>query len=46
MDAGARVLRGEADFAALNGLDRWVGGVHLVGREPAWRFDEGLERVV
>ena len=45
-DSGVRVLRGEADHAALNGLDRWIGGVHLVGREPAWRFDEGVERVV
>lgn len=30
---GQRVLAGEADHVALNGLDRWLGGVHLVA-EP------------
>ena len=45
-DAGRRVLAGEADHVALNGVDRWVGGVHLVGREVGWRFDEGVEAVV
>jgi hypothetical protein len=29
----------------LNGLDRWIGGVHLVGREARWRWDEGTEAV-
>ena len=27
-DDGARVLAGEADRVALNGIDRWLGGVH------------------
>jgi hypothetical protein len=31
-DDGARVLAGEADRIALNGFDRWLGGVHLVAR--------------
>ena len=31
-DAGARVLAGEADHVTLNGIDRWIGGVHLHGR--------------
>ena len=44
--AGARVLRGEADHVALNGVDRWVGGVHLHGPEARWRWDEGTESVV
>jgi hypothetical protein len=43
--AGRRVLGGEADHVALNGIDRWVGGVHLHGREARWRFDEGTESV-
>jgi hypothetical protein len=43
--AGTRVLRGEADHVALNGVDRWVGGVHLRGDRPSWRFDEGTESV-
>jgi hypothetical protein len=28
---GERVLKGEADARALNGIDRWLGGVHLRG---------------
>jgi hypothetical protein len=28
-DAGQRVLAGELDARKLNGLDRWLGGVHL-----------------
>jgi hypothetical protein len=42
-EAGDRVLRGEADHVALNGIDRWVGGVHLHGSEARWRWDEGTE---
>ena len=44
-EAGARVLAGEADHAHLNGVDRWIGGVHLLGT-PAWRWDEGKEAIV
>jgi len=36
---GREVLAGRADHARLNGLDRWVGGVRLHGRAPAWRWD-------
>jgi hypothetical protein len=42
-DAGARVLAGDTDHVALNGIDRWIGGVHLHGHDVAWRFDEGSE---
>jgi hypothetical protein len=45
-EAGERVLRGEADHVALNGVDRWVGGVHLRGRAVSWRWDDGTEAVV
>jgi hypothetical protein len=38
-DAGVAVLGGDADHAALNGLDRWVGGIRLEGVSPRWRFD-------
>jgi Domain of unknown function (DUF1835) len=44
-DAGRSVLAGEADHVTLNGIDRWIGGVHLQGREVP-RFDEALEAVV
>jgi hypothetical protein len=44
--AGREVLRGEADHVALNGVDRWIGGVHLTGRAVGWRWDDGLESIV
>jgi hypothetical protein len=36
---GVLVLAGDADHAALNGLDRWVGGIRLEGRTPRVRWD-------
>jgi hypothetical protein len=45
-DSGARVLAGAADHATLNGVDRWIGGVHLHGRRPPWRWDDGTETIV
>ena len=38
-DTGVRVLAGEADQIALNGIDRWIGGVHLRGHHIPWRWD-------
>ena len=37
-DEGQQVLAGALDHAAVNGLDRWVGGVHLQGTSPRWRW--------
>jgi Domain of unknown function (DUF1835) len=45
-EAGRRVLAGADDHVALNGIDRWIGGVHLAGREVRWRWDEGVEAIV
>jgi hypothetical protein len=45
-DSGARVLAGQADQIALNGLDRWIGGVHLHGHHVPWRWDDGTETIV
>lgn len=43
-DDGARVVAGEADHIALNGIDRWLGGVHLQQPRgvaaPLWRWHE------
>jgi hypothetical protein len=36
---GREVLAGRADYVRLNGLDRWIGGVHLRGRGVPWRWD-------
>jgi hypothetical protein len=40
------VLAGEADFVTVHGIDRWIGGVHLHGRDVPWRWDEGTQRLV
>ena len=45
-DTGARVLAGEGDQIALNGIDRWIGGVHLQGHHVPWRWDDGTEAIV
>jgi hypothetical protein len=45
-DTGARVLAGVADHVTLNGIDRWIGGVHLRGRHLPWRWDDGTETIV
>jgi hypothetical protein len=42
-DTGRGVLDGRLDHVALNGIDRWIGGVHLSGHAVAWRWDEGTE---
>lgn len=45
-DVGRALLGGEADWVRLNGIDRWVGGVRLVGTDAAWRYDQSEGRVV
>jgi len=37
--AGEAVLHGRADWIALNGIDRWLGGVHLHGARAEWRWN-------
>jgi hypothetical protein len=45
-DTGSRVLAGDADQVALNGIDRWIGGVYLRGRHAQWRWYDGTETIV
>lgn len=45
-DAGLAVLAGGADHVALNGIDRWLGGVHLQGERAIWRWDGAAGRIV
>jgi hypothetical protein len=45
-DAGEKVLAGQEDQIALNGIDRWIGGVHLHGNQVPWRWDDGTEAIV
>jgi hypothetical protein len=35
---GRNVLRGGVDRIKLCGIDRWLGGVHLEGHGPLWRW--------
>jgi hypothetical protein len=43
---GRAVLSGESDWMRVHGIDRWLGGVHLCGHQPAWRWDGARGRVV
>jgi hypothetical protein len=45
-DQGRAVMGGAEDFVRLNGIDLWLGGVHLEGEEVKWRWDERRERLV
>ena len=40
------VLAARRDHVRLNGIDPWVGGVHLAGRSTPWRYDERLETLL
>lgn len=43
--AGKSVLKAEADFVELNGIDIWLGGVHLSGKTDLWRWDDQRQRL-
>ncbi len=43
-EAGYEVLEGRKDFVALNGIDRWIGGVHLTS-ENVWRYEPETKRL-
>ena len=45
-DAGRRVLSGALDHVTLNGIDEWLGGVHLQGHGNIWRWDERQGKLV
>jgi hypothetical protein len=44
--AGLDVLEGREDWIHIHGVDRWLGGVHLVGFESQWRWDPARQRLV
>jgi hypothetical protein len=41
--AGESVLQHKTDNIALNGINRWLGGVHLKGKSVPWRWDRDRE---
>jgi hypothetical protein len=45
-NVGRRVLAGRDDAVALNGIDRWIGGVHLHGKSVRWRWDGKAKSVI
>jgi hypothetical protein len=45
-DTGRAVLVGSADHITLNGINRWIGGVHLSGHQVPWRWDELIASIV
>jgi hypothetical protein len=45
-DVGREVLEDRADHIQLNGIDRWLGGVHLEGANAAWRWDRARGTIV
>jgi hypothetical protein len=45
-NTGRRVLAGKDDHVALNGIDRWIGGVHLQGLRVPWRWDDQIRKVI
>ncbi len=42
---GADVLEGRKDAVRINGINRWLGGVHLHGQEVDWRWNEESHRI-
>ena len=43
--ADQAVLGGRQDRVALCGIDRWFGGVHLLGDAGLWRWDDARQRI-
>jgi hypothetical protein len=44
--AGLGVLAGQEDWIAIRGgIDLWLGGIHLQGPQPAWRWDPESARL-
>lgn len=44
--SGIAVLNGEADFVEMNGIDLWLGGVHLSAQDNLWRWDEDNQKLI
>jgi hypothetical protein len=44
--AGKDVVAGRRDWISMGGSDRWLGGVHLKGRNAGWRWDAERRTVI
>jgi hypothetical protein len=45
-ESGERIWQGEKDFVEINGIDEWLGGVHLREAESLWRWNEPRRTLV
>ena len=45
-EIGRAVLAGDSDFVGLNGIDQWLGGVHLDDCATNWRWDAQREMLI
>jgi hypothetical protein len=45
-DVGKAVLDRKDDFVRRNGIDAWVGGVHLQGHESDYRWEEDAQELL
>jgi hypothetical protein len=46
-DAGRQLLEGKADWIKLQGgIDRWLGGVRLTGKQAQWRWDNETRTLI
>lgn len=45
-EAGRTVIEGRTNHLDLNGIDRWLGGVHLKGDTAEWRWDRASQRIL
>jgi hypothetical protein len=42
-EVGSRVLDLHDDHVKLNGIERWLGGVHLTDTDAVWRWDSACK---
>ena len=45
-EVGKAVLDGQEDFVRRNGIDSWLGGVHLQGKESNYRWEEKAQQLL
>ncbi|WP_028595002.1 hypothetical protein [Paenibacillus assamensis] len=45
-ELGRQVLESKVDWIALNGIDMWLGGVHVLGKSVPWRWDDEANAIV
>jgi hypothetical protein len=44
--SGQSLLQGEGDYIGMRGgIDSWFGGVHLLGQEAEWRWNETQQKL-